>query len=92
MKGKSQPVAIHEILEYHTKETFPNVNEALGHFKHGVECYQGRRWDAAIAAFNDVLRLNPKDKASSVYVARCRHLIEQPPPEDWDGVWHMESK
>jgi adenylate cyclase len=92
VKGKSQPVAIHEILEYHTRESFPSITEALGHFKHGVECYRARRFDAAIAAFDDVLRLNPKDKAAAVYVARCHHLIENPPGRDWDGVWIMESK
>jgi adenylate cyclase len=92
VKGKSQPVAIHEILEYHTRESFPGITEALGHFKHGVECYRDRRWEAAVAAFDDVLRLNPKDKAAAVYVARCHHLIENPPGDHWDGVWIMESK
>jgi len=92
VKGKSRPVAVYEILEYHTRESFPNVTEALGHFKHGLECYRGRRWDAAITAFEAVLRLNPNDKASAVYVDRCRHLAAHPPADTWNGVWIMESK
>jgi adenylate cyclase len=92
VKGKTQPVAIHEILEYHTRESFPNINEALGYFKEGLECYRGQRWDAAIAAFSEVLRLNPNDKASSIYVDRSRHFADNPPPEAWGGEWVMETK
>jgi len=92
VKGKSQPVAVHEILEYHTRESFPNIVEALGVFKHGLECYRGRRWDDAMRAFGDALRLHPADKAAAVYVSRCRHLQATPPGEDWDGTWVMDSK
>jgi adenylate cyclase len=92
VKGKTQPVAIHEILEYHTRESFPNINDALGHFKHGLESYRARRWEEAGAAFNEVLRLNPNDKGSSVYVTRSRHFAESPPPDEWAGEWVMETK
>ena len=92
VKGKTRPVAIFEILEYHTRESFPHITDALGHFKYGLECYRGRRWDEAITAFNEVLRLNPHDKGAAVYVERSRHLAENPPPDDWAGEWVMESK
>ena len=92
VKGKTKPVAIHEILEYHTRESFPNINEALGHFKHGLESYRAQHWDAAIKAFEDVLRLNPHDKASRMYVSRCQVLKETPPGDAWDGVFVMETK
>jgi adenylate cyclase len=92
VKGKSQPVGVHEILEYHTPESFPNIAEALGAFKHGLECYRARRWDHAVKAFGEALRLNPADKCAALYVPRCRELEATPPPDDWDGVWVMESK
>jgi adenylate cyclase len=92
VKGKSKPVAIHEILEYHTRESFPNINEALGHFKHGLESYRAQRWDVAIKAFESAVALNPRDKAAKLYVARCQTLKETPPGDDWDGVFVMETK
>jgi len=92
VKGKSKPVAIHEILEYHTRESFPNISEALGHFKHGLESYRAQRWDAAIKAFESAVALNPRDKAAKLYVARCHTLKETPPGDDWDGVFVMETK
>ena len=92
VKGKTKPVAVHEILEYHTRESFPYINEALGHFKHGLESYRAQRWDVAIKAFEEVLRLNSHDKGSTVYVARCKHLQDNPPGDGWDGVFVMETK
>jgi len=92
VKGKTKPVAIYEILEYHTPESFPNINEALGLFKHGLESYRAQRWDAAIKAFEETLRLNPRDKASKMYVSRCQVLKENPPGDAWDGVFVMVTK
>jgi adenylate cyclase len=42
--------------------------------------------------FNDVLALNDHDKAAKMYIERCEHFIANPPGNDWDGVWVMESK
>jgi len=92
VKGKSTPVAIHEILEYHTPESFPNINDALGQFRHGLESYRAQRWDAAIKAFESAVALNPHDKAAKLYVARCQTLKDAPPGDDWDGVFVMETK
>ena len=32
------------------------------------------------------------DKPSKLYIERCKHFQEAPPPEEWNGVWVMESK
>ncbi|NVK17819.1 MAG: GAF domain-containing protein [Methylocystaceae bacterium] len=92
VKGKTEPVAIYELLDYHTEETFPNMVEALDFFRSGIECYSKGTWDDAITKFNKVLELNPKDKASEIYIERCHHLKENVDPNEWDGVWVMTSK
>ena len=92
VKGKTQPVGVHEILDYHTPESFPNVVEVLSLFKDGLEMYRGANFSAAKEAFVQGLSLNPDDKASAMYVERCDLLLANPPPEDWDGVWVMQSK
>jgi adenylate cyclase len=92
VKGKTQPVGVYEILDYHTEQTFPNVMEALGCFKAGIESYRDRKWDEAIAAFEDVLAIRAEDKPSQVYIERCRTLRTHPPAEDWSGVWTMTEK
>jgi len=92
VKGKTKPVSIYEILDYHTEETYPNLNEALRQFKSGLQFYRQQRWDEAMSAFDEVQNLNPADKAALIYHERCQHLKQQPPGKDWDGVWVMESK
>jgi adenylate cyclase len=92
VKGKTRPVGVYEILEYHTPETFPNLAEALGHFRHALECYRARKWHDASKSFREVLRLNPDDKPSKLYVERCDYFEQHPPPDDWAGEWVLDHK
>ena len=92
VKGKTQPVAIYEILAYHTRESFPGLGEVLGLFKDGLGAYRARKWDAAIRLFGECLAINPNDKPSQLYIERAKILKQTPPPDDWTGVWIMESK
>ena len=92
VKGKTKPVRVHEILDFHTDETFPNLMEALNHFGNGLTQYRAQKWDDAIAAFETVLRLNENDMVSRLYIERCQHLRNSPPGDDWDGAWRMTSK
>ena len=92
VKGKTQPVSVYEILSYHTPESFPGIGEVLGMFKDGLSAYRARKWDAAIKIFGECLAINPNDKPSQLYVDRAKILKQTPPPDDWSGVWVMESK
>jgi adenylate cyclase len=92
VKGKTEPVAIHEVLDYHTGEGFPNLMEAVAHFKEGQDHYRNRSWERAMRAFDNAARLNPADRLPPLYLQRCARLAAEPPPEDWNGVWVMQSK
>ncbi|HEU0220518.1 MAG TPA: GAF domain-containing protein [Gallionella sp.] len=92
VKGKTQPVAIYEILDYHTDETYPNLIDALGHFRNALTKYRQRKWQDATHLLDEVLTLNPNDKPAKLYAERCRYFIDNPPDDDWNGVWVMESK
>ena len=92
VKGKTKPVAIHEILDYHTEESYPQMIDALRHFKSGLVKYRQQKWDDAMVEFKEVLALNDHDKAAKMYIERCEHFIANPPGDDWGGVWVMESK
>ena len=92
VQGKTQPVGLYEIMDYHSDETFPNVMEVLNAFRHGVRSYRDRRWDEAIKAFREALDLHPADHISQMYLERCEHLKQSPPPEEWNGVFKMKTK
>ena len=92
VKGKTKPVAIYEVLDYHTEETYPNMIDGLRTFKSGLVKYRQMKWQDALSGFRETLEINPNDKAAKIYIERCEHFIAFPPPEDWEGVWVMESK
>lgn len=92
VKGKTKPVTIYEILDYHTEQSFPNMMDVVNHFKSGLVYYRKQLWDKAIDAFKLALKANAKDQLSSMYVERCEHYKLNPPGDDWDGVWMMTQK
>lgn len=92
VKGKHEPVAIYEILDYHTAETFPNLMESVNAFKSGLAYYRSRQWDKAIDGFAEAAFLNPEDQLPGIYVDRCMHCKSEPPPENWNGEWIMKTK
>lgn len=91
VKGKTVPVGVYEVLDYHTKDSFPNMIEVLEMFNNGIEYYNEGKWNDAIKQFKKAQKGNPDDKASNMYVERCQKLKKRN-PKDWDGVWVATSK
>ena len=92
VKGKTQPVAVFEVLDYHTEQTFPNLMDVVSHFRDGIAKYRRGEFDLAIKAFDQALGFNPNDTLSQIYIERCNMLQQHPPEGVWDGVWRMEGK
>ena len=92
VKGKTRPVAIYEVMDYHTEASFPGLMDALRHFRAGLLLYRQQRFGDAAAAFGDALAIHPADQTAALYLKRCQWLQENPPPPDWDGVWVMVEK
>ena len=91
VKGKTEPVGVHEVLDYHTDETFPHLMDVVNDFRDGISSYRSGAWDAAIGSFQRCLRAHPGDALSALYVARCEQLRSDA-PKSWDGIWVMTSK
>ncbi len=92
VKGKTEPVAVYEILDYHTEESYPQMIDAMGHFRDALDKYRSRAFTDARALFAKVLALNPHDMTAQLYAERSENLAASPPPADWCGVWVMEEK
>jgi adenylate cyclase len=92
VKGKTTPVAIFECLDYHDDNSFPNLMETIGAFAEGLARYREAEFERAAGWFQKALDANPGDDVSSLYLERCRLLLESPPPTEWDGVWVMSEK
>ncbi len=91
VKGKTEPVGVYEVLDFHTEETFPHMPEVIGNFRGGLGYYRKGDFDRAIKQFKEALALHPGDKLSQTYIERCEYLKAHP-QDNWDGVWVMKSK
>jgi len=90
VKGKAQPVRIFELIA--ESSVAPETGQMLKHFETGFQLYHERRFQEAIAAFNDALKIKPDDGVSQLYVERCEDYLKEPPGENWDGVCTMTHK
>ena len=91
VKGKNEPIGVHEVLDYHNDKTFPNLMDVVNHFNEGRKHYKGGSFEQAISSFNECLKANSQDNLSKTYIERCNLLIDEK-PTDWNGVWVMKSK
>jgi len=92
VKGKTKPVGIYQILDYHDEESFPRMTEVIDLFQEGVNLYSHREWDRGIEAFGQILEFNTTDATARLYLDRCEYYKKTPPEDNWDGVWIMETK
>jgi adenylate cyclase len=91
VRGRNMPVSIYEVLDYHTKESFPNLDVVVPAFKEGVAQYRQRRWERAAAYFSQALSACPGDRPSRLYLDRCEIYRTEPPGPEWDGVWTVQK-
>ncbi len=91
VKGKTEPVGVYEVLDYHTDDSFPNLMESVNHFKEARKHYSAGSWDKSIKSFKECLKLNANDALSQTYIDRVEELKKNP-PKKWDGVLTMTSK
>lgn len=66
--------------------------QVLELFAAGRKQYKLMQFAQARDFFRKALDIDPSDSPSKVYVERCAYYLENPPPEDWDGVFTMTTK
>jgi adenylate cyclase len=89
--GKSEPVRIYELLAA-AGALAPGDAELREEFGKGLAAYRAREWDAAEREFRSCLELRPEDAPSTIYIERIATFRKEPPPANWDGVWHLTKK
>lgn len=92
VKGKEQPVKVYELLGADGELMKADKPEWVHAYRKGILHYQQREWDAALDCFRQALRLNPQDGPSRIYQLRCQEFRQNPPPDNWDGVFRLRSK
>ncbi len=91
VRGMRVPVPICEVLDHHTQESFPRIDEVVQAFGEGLVHYRKQSWGQAAVAFSAALAAHPGDRPSRLYLDRCEIYRETPPPGEWDGVWTLPA-
>ena len=89
VKGKLQPVGLHELLA--TLPAAADDTERAEAFAHGLALYRAQSFAAAAEIFA-TLADHRADGPAKAFLERCRHYQEDPPPADWDGVEVRKTK
>jgi adenylate cyclase len=90
VKGKKEPVTIYELVGRGTLDQ--DQQTLLKTFSEGLNAYKHQQWDQALALFKEASKLPLDDRPSKMYIKRCRDYQQNPPPENWDGVYVMKTK
>jgi adenylate cyclase len=88
VKGKTEFVKIFEVLFFKTeKEKIEKLN-IKDSFQKGYLDYYSGNFQSAIQKFTSI----QNDPLSLIYKNRCEKLLLNPPSEEWDGIFRMETK
>jgi len=101
-KGVAEPVMIHCLFGYQGDDApelrLPQqVLQNVEKFKEAFNCYKQRDFVGALTMTEDLLSKMPLEdpgarKIPEIFAERCRAMIANPPPADWDGVTVMLEK
>jgi adenylate cyclase len=87
VKGRSEQVELFECQNPCTPPGYPTLCQD---YKAAYDEYFFGRFDGAAKQF-EILVAKYNDGPSRTLAARCQVLISQP-PQNWNGIWKMESK
>ncbi|MBI4083858.1 MAG: HAMP domain-containing protein [Candidatus Lambdaproteobacteria bacterium] len=83
--GRTDPLCIYELVGDVDAAT-PELRARHRRFAEALALYRARRFAEAGEAFH-TLDAAGGDPPSRTFEARCRELLRQPPPPDWNGTY-----
>ncbi|OCR02380.1 guanylate cyclase [Oscillatoriales cyanobacterium USR001] len=92
VKGKKAAVAIFEVFDGDAEEQNRLKTLTQARFEVAVFLYYQQQFDEAKMIFQEVLMINPQDKAAMLYVKRCEKYQQYGVPEGWEGIEELQEK
>jgi adenylate cyclase len=91
VSGKTQPVRIFEVMGEKGKLDVARV-ELKKCFEAGLAAYRASKWDEARQELEKCIGLNAQEKAAAAFLSRIVSFQENPPGNNWDGIWNFSEK
>jgi len=89
VKGKEQPVIIHELAGLRDQKDLQEKVEMYGRAR---AFYKRRDWRQASTLFSQLLQRWPDDGPGRILAQRCEEYLLEEPAAQWDGVHVMKHK
>jgi adenylate cyclase len=90
--GKERPVRVYEVVGLPDQLEDSDFSSKLSSFTNILECYESRDWERGYRVTQDHLTRFSDDSVAQTYLSRFQRFQENPPPDDWDGTYSLESK
>lgn len=92
VKGKARAVELFEVLDALDPRRRDLRMATQERFEAGGRHLRQGELDLALAAFRDVVRHDPEDRAAVLLASRCQRYQQDGLPQDWAGVTHFDHK
>jgi adenylate cyclase len=89
--GKAIPIRAYDLLAK-KGQLSADWQKALPAYDKGLAHYYKREYDQAVLAFEEVVKIFPKDGPANFYLNASRDYSAIPPDPDWDGVIKLTAK
>jgi adenylate cyclase len=90
--GKTEPIRIYELIALADEVQTDATKRFLEYYHNGLDAYKKRAWKSAIDQFQQALTIRKDDIVSNLYIQRSLLFTDNPPPDDWNGVFVMTKK
>lgn len=91
VKGKETGIAVYEVV-CRKQDATPEINEETAVSDTALSHYFNGEWEKAHALFAQLHTKYPHVKLYKLYLERIDEFKVNPPPENWDGVYVMNTK
>ncbi|MGM0608198.1 MAG: adenylate/guanylate cyclase domain-containing protein [Candidatus Muiribacteriota bacterium] len=88
VKGKNEPIRVYQLIEFELDKLY---NKGLDVYYKALEKYRKGNFKKALQLFIEADKIFNGDYCCNTFVKRCKFFIDNP-PENWEGIWTMETK
>ncbi|MDO9510851.1 MAG: adenylate/guanylate cyclase domain-containing protein [Bacteroidales bacterium] len=92
VKGKKHAAYIFEILNGESPQKIEERSQSKHAYIAAIESFRNKDFQEAASMFKSLSDQWPTDKVFHVYSEKCKRIMQEGIPHDWDGAEIMQSK
>jgi len=93
VKGRSEPVTLIEILDKETSKNFTLKVSTKDRLIKALQLYRDKSISEALEVFKELsIESQSADNVFEIYIERCKRLLADGIPDNWNGVEKLENK